>query len=167
MKARNFSPIYPHKGGTPALGLPSESTFVLYIYTRNKIKINGYIFMAQETSDNVWVSKKIFLWTSYKLLSFKEVSLFIRLNSTLVKHRAPCFGTPPSESLERQLTGVRFGALQSWFGDPALKGTDHILGTQSSPQPTNLWLKGNVRSECPPQPQGSLTGIWWPNLAQV
>ena len=60
MKARNFSPIYPHKGGTPALDLPSESTFVLYIYTRNKIKINGYIFMAQETSDHVWVSKKYF-----------------------------------------------------------------------------------------------------------
>ena len=44
-----------------------------------------------------------------------------------------------------------------------------MLGTHGSPQPTSLWLKGDVRSpsECPPRNQGPLPGIWWPNLAQV
>ena len=62
---------------------------------------------------------------------------------------------------------VYFCALKSQFGDPYPKGSDHLLGTRSSPQPTNLWLKGNVRSQCPPTNQGSLPGIWWPNLTQV
>ena len=50
-----------------------------------------YIFMAQETSDNVGVSKKYFSEYQHKLLSFKEESLVRKPDSTLVKHRAPCF----------------------------------------------------------------------------
>ena len=49
-----------------------------------------YTFVALETSDNVWVSKKYFSEYQYKLLSFKEESLVRKLDSTLVKHRAPC-----------------------------------------------------------------------------
>ena len=49
-----------------------------------------YIYMALETSNNVWVSKRYFSEYQYKLLSFKEESLVRKLDSTLVKHRAPC-----------------------------------------------------------------------------
>ena len=34
-----------------------EATFVQYIY---QTKISVHIFMAQETSDNIWVTKKYF-----------------------------------------------------------------------------------------------------------
>ena len=38
----------------PAQGLSKEATFVY------QIKISVNIFMAQETSDNIWVTKKYF-----------------------------------------------------------------------------------------------------------
>ena len=58
--------------------LPQRSYF--YMYTTHIVKIDivagGYfIFVALETSNNVWVSKKYFSEYQYKLLSFKEESL--------------------------------------------------------------------------------------------
>ena len=103
-------------------------------------------------------------------MSFKEESLARKLDSTLVKHRAPCIAHRDGRPRQSDATGLEsvFVHYKAGLGTQVQKGLTKYLGpTQGSPQPTNLWLKGNVRSECPPQPQGSLTGIWWPNLAQV
>ena len=99
--------------------------------------------MALETSDNVWVSKKYFFEYQYKLLSFKVVSLVRRLDSTLVKHRAPCIAHRDGRPRQSDATGLEsvFVHYKAELGTQVPKGLTTYLGPKAHPNPPPIGLK--------------------------
>ena len=102
-----------------------------------------YICMAPETSDNVWVSKRYFSEDQYKLLSFKEESLVRKLDSTLVKHRAPCIAHRDGRPRQSDATGLEsvFVHYKAELGTQVPKGLTTYLGPKAHPNPPPIGLK--------------------------
>ena len=102
-----------------------------------------YICMALETSDNVWVSKRYFFEYQYKLLSFKEESLVRKLDSTLVKHRAPCIAHRDGRPRQSDATGLEsvFVHYKAGLGTQVSKGLTTYLGPRAHPNPPTFGLK--------------------------
>ena len=125
--------------GTPFKVYPKK---LLFHFKWNIDTVNGYIFMAQETSDHVWVSKKIFLWISIKSYWASKKYLW-SYNSTLVKHRAPCIAHRDGRPRQSDATGLEsvFVHYKALLGTQIPKGLTTYLGPRAHPNPPTLGLK--------------------------
>ena len=87
--------------------------------------------------------KNISLNINTKLLSFKEVSLVRQLNSTLVKHRAPCFAHRNGRPRQSDATGLEsvFVHYKAGLGTQVSKGLTTYLRPRAHPNPPTFGLK--------------------------
>ena len=85
--------------------------------------------------------KKYF--SEHQLLSFKEVSLVRRLDSTLVKHRAPCIAHRDGRPRQSDATGLEsvFVHYKAGLGTQVPKGLTTYLGPKAHPNPPTFGLK--------------------------
>ena len=78
-----------------------------------------------------------------KLLSFKEESLVRKLDSTLVKHRAPCIAHRDGRPRQSDATGLEsvFVHYKAELGTQVPKGLTTYLGPKTHPNPPPIGLK--------------------------
>ena len=78
-----------------------------------------------------------------KLLSFKEESLARKLDSTLVKHRAPCIAHRDGRPRQSDATGLEsvFVHYKAGLGTQVRKGLTTYLGPKAHPNPPTFGLK--------------------------